>query len=209
MNQEQLLFVLRSFADVLPYRAPDFSKKTVCWYWYEEFKNYSIDDLKAVVRSLIKRLDHFPSISEMHNALGSIVISDESLAQTTSISIITAIRKFGWCNESEALAYIGEFGAKVVKAYGGWVCVCDHVTNENMSYFSHQIKETAQTILRTKEKCLPELPEETKKIIACIAESVSVGSGNEKRTRDPKTDLRLALKGKVQMLEELPWAYDD
>lgn|GEM_PF-5559678 len=195
---------------MLPYRAPDFTKKTVIWYWYEEFKNYAIEDVKSAIRSWISKSDHFPSIAEMHNALGSIVMSDESLAQTTSISIFTAIRKFGWCNESEALAYIGEFGAKVVKAYGGWVCVCDHVTNENMSYFAHQLRETAQNILRSKGKCLPELPAETKKIIACLADTISVGGFvNEKRTRNTTTDLRLALKGKVQVLEELPWTYDD
>lgn len=209
MNPEQFLFVMKSFAEVLPYRAPDFAKKTVSWYWFEEFKNYALDDIKCVVRAWIKKSDHFPSIAEFHTALGNVVVSDESLAQTTAISILTAIRKFGWCNESEAIAYIGEFGKKIVQFYGGWDAVCDSVTDDNITYFTHQIKETAQNLLRTKDRCIPELPESTKKIIACLAESVAVRSDNcEKRTRDTKTDLRLAIKGKIQELEELPWTYD-
>lgn len=194
MAPNDFLAVMKAFSEVLPWRAPDFSKHTVSWFWYEEFKQYALEDIKKGIRTWIAKSDHFPSICDFHGVLGNIRTSDEILAQTAATSIIAAVRRFGWCNAQEALEYIGDVGKKIVAMHGGWSAICETVTDENITYFTHQLRETGMSVVKTNGHCLPQLPEKTSRLVTQIMEAVEVEYGEKKRIGDTKRNLKLAIK---------------
>lgn len=208
MNRDEFATVISAYSAVQPRGAPNFSEKNVIWYWFEEFKNYSIDSIKKALRRHIAKSSFFPSISELHSSLGDGQISNETMAQITSMSIISAIRRFGWCNESDAMKYVGDLGEKVVRFLGGWNAVCDTVTDENLTYFSHQLKETCESVLKSNGTCLPELPVGNEEIVKQLAAELDRSPCSE-RIRNTETNLRLAFEKRIQSMEKLPGTDDD
>ncbi len=208
MERNEFATVIAAYAAVQPRGAPNFSEKNVIWYWFEEFKTYSIDAIKKALRRHIAKSSFFPSISELHSSLGDGQISNETMAQITSMSIISAIRRYGWCNEDDAMKYVGELGVKVVRFLGGWGSVCEMVTDDNLTYFSHQLKETCESVLKSNGSCLPELPVGNEEIVKQLAAEMDRSPRSE-RVRNTETNLRLAFEKKVQSLEKLPGADDD
>jgi hypothetical protein len=208
MDRNEFATVISAYAAVQPRGAPNFNEKNVIWYWFEEFKNYSIDSIKKALRRHIAKSSFFPSISELHSSLGDGQISNETMAQITSMSIISAIRRYGWCNESDALKYVGELGEKVVRFLGGWSAVCEMVTDENLTYFSHSLKQTCESVLKSNGSCLPELPVGNEEIVKQLAAEIDRRSTSE-RVRNPETNLKLAFDKRIQSLEKLPGTDDD
>jgi len=146
IDQEQFLRLLSCYTAIQPYRAPDFSRREVGWYWYQEFKFRSLEELRRALDTHVRKHDHFPSIREMNQALSG-KVDDDTISKVTSMNILAAIQKFGWCNWTEAKNYIGELGVKIVDRFGGWPNLCEMLTMDNFTYLQHQITEMTKSYL--------------------------------------------------------------
>lgn len=146
VDQDKFLRLMVCYASIQPYRAPDFSKQEVGWYWYQEFKFRSLEELKNAFDSHIRKQDHFPSLRELNQALSG-TLDDDTLSKITALNILGAIQKFGWCNWPEAKNYIGELGVKIVDRFGGWPNVCEMLTMDNYTYLQNYMREATKSYL--------------------------------------------------------------
>jgi len=53
--------------------------------------------------------------------------SNEDLAKEAAARTLNAVSKFGWSNQGEAKAYIGELGWRAVSRFGGWMYICQNL----------------------------------------------------------------------------------
>jgi hypothetical protein len=73
-------------------------------------------------------------------------LDDDALARDAASRIVAAVSKFGWCNSSDAKAYIGELGWRVVDRHGGWLYVCENLGRSlDVGMFQAQARELAKT----------------------------------------------------------------
>ncbi len=69
-------------------------------------------------------------------------ISAEIQAREIAARICAAVPKFGYCNSSEAKAFIGAHGWHVVQRQGGWSYICENLgRNLNPSTFQAQLRD--------------------------------------------------------------------
>lgn len=191
MDKEKFISLMRAYAAIQPWRAPDFTKPEVAWYYFQELKKYSWDELKIALDRHIKKSDHFPSLREIHLVAGNGQIDDSTKSSIIAMNIIAAIRKFGWNNYKEAMAYIGPEGEKVVNLMGGWQHLSDAISDSNLSYMQNTIKDNAASLLRSNYDFTPALPNgKAQQLIDGLVKDVST---DEKRTGHTKRNLRLAL----------------
>jgi hypothetical protein len=191
MDREKFMGLMRAYAAIQPWRAPDFTKPEVAWYYYQELKNYSFDELKIALDRHIKKADHFPSLREIHLVAGKGQIDDSTRSSIIAMNIIAAIRKFGWNNYKEAMAYIGPEGEKVVNLMGGWQHLSDAISDSNLSYMQNTIKDNAASLLRSNYDFTQALPSgKTQQLIEGLSRDVDTSS---KRVGNTKRNLRLAI----------------
>jgi hypothetical protein len=146
ISKDEFLKLIRIFSALQPYRSPDFSKMEVCWFWHQEFKRHSAQDLRNALSRFVRQHDHFPSIREMTTALAG--GNDlETMARVTAMNILGAVPKYGWCNLKEAEAYIGKVGMQIVDRWGGWVSFCEIVDAKNYSFLQTQLYEMAKACM--------------------------------------------------------------
>lgn len=207
MDKERFISMLRGYAAVQPWRAPDFTKNEVAWYYYQDLKKYQLEEIRSAFEKHIRKADHFPSLREIHSLCGQGQVDDSTRSSIIAMNIIAAIRKFGWSNPKEAMAYIGPDGERVVKLMGGWTHLSDAITDSNLSYMQNTIKDNALSLLRSGHDFNQALPEpKTHKLIEGLAKDCST---NEKRAGNTKRNLKLALVAGSQSLEELSRPEDD
>lgn len=78
--------------------------------------------------------------------------SKESMSNEAAGRIREAITKFGWCNQYEARAFVGELGWAVVERSGGWQYVCENHGKElNQTAFYAQSRDLAKSIAESAE----------------------------------------------------------
>jgi len=207
MDKERFISMLRGYAAVQPWRAPDFTKNEVAWYYYQDLKNYQLEEIRSAFEKHIRKADHFPSLREIHSLCGKGQVDDSTRSSIIAMNIIAAIRKFGWNNHKEAMAYIGNDGERVVKLMGGWTHLCDAITDSNLSYMQNTIKDNAISLLRSGHDFNQALPEpKAHQLIKGLIEDVSA---DKKGTRNTARNLKLALVTGSQSLEELPRPEND
>ena len=182
---------MRGYAAVQPWRAPDFTKNEVAWYFYQELKSYTIEEIRNALEKHIRKADHFPSLREIHSICGNGQVDDSTRSSIIAMNIIAAIRKFGWNNHKEAMAYIGPDGERVVKLMGGWTHICDAITDSNLSYMQNTIKDNAISLLRSGHDFQSALPNpKTQQLIEGLVKDVATET---KRAGYPARNLKLAI----------------
>jgi len=210
LDSDKFLSLVSGYAQIIPYRSPDFSSKAVAWYWYQEFKTKSLEDLRKAFDRHIKEADHYPSIRELNNLLSGTPDKD-TLARITAMNILGAIPKFGYCNWTEAKVYIGELGVKVVDRFGGWPTVCEMLLDDNFTYLQKIFCESAKSYLIFTSNPMTEglLPEGSKNVYALVsALSSSMDINTAKKVREG-THEPLALPEFADCprstVEDMPW----
>ena len=140
---EKFVKILQYYAKINPYRCPSFNSPAVVNFWHQEFGTLTVDQMKNAMDSLMRKLDHFPSISDLNNELGNGGTTLEEDSREAAARIIAAVSRYGYNNPKEAEEYIGELGWHVVKLSGGWVNVCESLTNSNTPQLSSQYRSLA------------------------------------------------------------------
>ena len=182
---------MRGYAAIQPWRAPDFTKPEVAWYYFQDLKKYTWEELKIALDRHVKKSDHFPSLREIHLVAGSGQIDDSTRSSIIAMNIIAAIRKFGWNNYKQAMAYIGPEGEKVVNLMGGWQHLSDAISDSNLSYMQNTIKDNAASLLRSNYDFTQALPSgKAQQLIEGLVQDVDQTS---KRAGHTKRNLRLAI----------------
>lgn len=103
----------------------------------------------AVEQIILDRNDRdpFPSPRTIKEKLHP-KVDDDALAIEAASRVIGAISKFGYCNPSEARAYVGELGWAIVDREGGWVALCEKVESRQLPSLRAQWRDLAKSILK-------------------------------------------------------------
>lgn len=201
MDKEKFIRLMSAYAQIQPWRAPDFSKPEVAWYYMQDLKVYDLETIKHAIDKHIHKSDHFPSLREIHNLAGKNAVDDQTRASIITMNLIGAVRKFGYNNHKEAMAYIGPEGEKVVTLMGGWSHFCDSLTDQNISYMQNIIKEYASSLLKSNYDFTAALPSGgAKLLIEGLANGCEV---SKKGAADTKRNTGLAVDKRIQGMEEL------
>jgi hypothetical protein len=148
VDREKFTRLLQGYSKIQPYRSPDFTDPIVINFWFKELHKESLQELNKFISNHIKKKDHFPSLREVLTYLDPTNNADnETLAKVTSMQIYNVICRIGYARWDDAKCVIGELGVKVVERYGGWVNLCEYITNDNQSFVVHHLSEITKSIL--------------------------------------------------------------
>lgn len=76
-------------------------------------------------------------------------VDAEAQAREVAARIQGAVVKFGWPNPTEARAYIGESGWRIVETRGGWSHLCQNLgTTIDPTAFEAQVREQAKADIK-------------------------------------------------------------
>jgi len=129
--------------------------------------------LQRLSRSL-KPGKGFPSVDEILESMGDGGSADEDKARDAASLIVAAVRRFGSVRQENLVEeYVGPLAWAVVKRQGGWLAVCESLTNQNIGLMQSQWRDLAKSLCslnRHGELRHIELPESTapnvKKLVA-------------------------------------------
>ena len=138
--------LLQIYATIQPYRAPDFSNKTVLEYWYREFSQTPLDQMKEALDYWMRNESHFPSIADIRKSFGMHKPDPDVQSRQIAATIIAALAKFGWNREKEAKEALGPFIWQVVVGSGGWQTLTD-MTYANQATITAQMRELAKSLI--------------------------------------------------------------
>ena len=110
----------------------------------------SLDDLAPgdvlrVLREWVKRNKSFPMPSDLREAITP-VVSDLDDGRDIASRVIKSIARYGWNNPEAAKNYIGEIGWECVSRMGGWVTLCQELSDENRGILVAHIRDLAVTL---------------------------------------------------------------
>lgn len=73
-----------------------------------------------------------------------------SLAIEAASRAMSAVRKFGWCQQRSAREYIGELGWQAVQRFGDWEYVCQHLGTHTLplTTFQAQIRDLCESTIK-------------------------------------------------------------
>lgn len=118
------------------------------WEMYlKAFERTDFQAIKKVMEEFFK-CSKFPSVNDILSRIGEKEISSEEKARLLSQNVISAIAKYGWCNEKDAKEHFGP-DWDIVTGFQDWRLLCN-LTNEDLSTFSAQFRSYAEIRLREK-----------------------------------------------------------
>jgi hypothetical protein len=121
---------------------------TVLAIYIQSFNKTEFHGIKRVMMEFIK-CGKFPTINDILSRIGEKDISPEERARILSQEVITAIGKFGWCNEREAKEHFGP-DWDIITGFQGWGLLCN-ITNDDLSIFSAQFRQYAEIIYKRRD----------------------------------------------------------
>lgn len=102
-----------------------------------------LNALKAWARS--SKLNRHPLPSEVRDVVEARPEAKD-VGRELALRIREAVTKFGWPNGSEARAFIGEHGWRVVEGMGGWLHICENLgVNIQESTFLAQCRDALES----------------------------------------------------------------
>lgn len=127
----------------------------------EDLSDIPMDRLKAAFLKVRRdpKVVRFPLPAHIRSIAEPVAVTDEQQALEAVSRIIVALGKYGHTNPAQAQEYIGSLGWEVVKREGGWLQVCERVTNDDLPIIRAQMREMAKSIIaRSKAGTLNEAP---------------------------------------------------
>jgi hypothetical protein len=106
--------------------------------WFEAFSDFSIDQFAAAAKSVMATRVYkgMPTIAELRNAASGQV---EDIAQVEAGKVLSAISSVGAYN---SVAFDNPTTTAVIRQiYGGWVKLCQELTEEKKSVFIGQFRK--------------------------------------------------------------------
>jgi hypothetical protein len=144
--------------------------------YIQSFNKTDYQAIKKVMMEFIK-CGRFPTINDILSRIGEKDISPEERARTLAQEVISAIGKFGWCNEKDAKNHFGP-DWDVITGFQGWGLLCN-LQNDDLSTFSAQFRNYAE--IRLKEKQAAEIKGELKTGEAINVEAKAIVAAHIKR----------------------------
>jgi len=122
----------------------------------------SLDDLHpeavlGVLRDWVKHNKAFPMPSEIRESL-SPKTTDLDDGRDIASRVIKSVSRFGWNQPLQAKLYIGEIGWECVSRMGGWVTLCQELSDENKGILVAQIRDLAVTLKKKDANGTLDLP---------------------------------------------------
>lgn len=127
-------------------------------YWREKLEDHVVEmyaeDLAEFapeqIASALKQMRRDPKVRRFPlpaeiAALIAPPITPEDDAKEAATRILGAVPKFGWANPTDARAYIGELGWRVVEMQGGWQYLCETLKPSMVPTLQAQFRELAKT----------------------------------------------------------------
>ena len=147
MEKPRLVAGLKKMAKVLPRNAVDFSDVFVCDVWCDRFDGISENEFLFALKKSAATMDYFPTIRQFAVICGlerSGTIKDQSteIAQ----KIIGCVSKYGYTNPLPAENEIGPIGWVVVKNFGGWNHICETMTDDSLTTWSAQLRDSIGSV---------------------------------------------------------------
>jgi hypothetical protein len=113
-------------------------------------QSFNKTDFQAIKKVMVEffKCSKFPSVNDILSRIGEKEISPEERARTLAQEVISAIGKFGWCNERDAKNHFGP-DWDIITGFQGWGLLCN-LQNDDLSTFSAQFRNYAEIRLREK-----------------------------------------------------------
>lgn len=118
--------------------------------YVEDLSDLEIGAIKYTLTQMRRdpKVRRMPLPAEIREMIRPAQISDDDQAREAAARILTAISRFGWNNHERARAYVGELGWAVVQAQGGWMQLCEEVTDSRVGTYQAQWRDLAASIQR-------------------------------------------------------------
>ena len=128
--------------------------------YVEDLEDLALADVQRVLRELRRdpKTTRMPLPAVVRARIVPEAMSDEDLAIEAVNRIFEAVARWGWNNAARAKLMIGELGWKVVEMDGGWLTVCQELTEDNKGTFRAQWKGLALVQIRRAKAGILEAP---------------------------------------------------
>lgn len=115
--------------------------------YVEDLISLSPEELHTAVRDYRRRPENkwFPLPAELIGLVRPDVSPEQNAIDAVS-RIVESVSKFGPYRTVDAKSNIGELGWKVVQRDGGWINVCQNLTEDNLGTTRAQWREMAKSI---------------------------------------------------------------
>lgn len=159
MTQQEKNEVAIVLANMATYFGKDITKPVISMM-VEDLSDLNFQDVLNAFTAYRKNPKNisFPlpaKIREIINPTQSV----DGMANEAASRIRKAIVDFGWCNPSQARAYIGELGWRIVERSGGWMYVCEnHGVELNPLTFHAQARDLAKAIVESEGMGIGDMP---------------------------------------------------
>lgn len=148
-GEEQFKQLLEAIAHVA---GVNLSPITVSLYDKHLGQKYGYDQVNPYLEKYCveaPRTRRLPAVSEIEEAMGAKQPSTEDMAREVVALIESALSRFGYPNESQAMTHIGTLGREIIHDMGGWVPFCMSIDSyDQMPSIRKQIRELAEAKLR-------------------------------------------------------------
>jgi hypothetical protein len=108
-----------------------------------------LEEIKlCIVEQVSGELTKMPGVKDFKMRMGIEVEPDKKdQAREAAAKILEAVGKFGYPNWQPARDFMGSLAAEVVKRQGGWVAICESITNQNKYMLQAQWRDLALALL--------------------------------------------------------------
>lgn len=147
MNKIDFLKICKATAEILNYGAPNFDNPNVLEFWWGEFKSYSYEDVKNAFSEAIRTQRMFPVIKDIREILDGPTLTRDDTASKIAATIWGCLSKHGSSFPDRAEQEIGAAGWRVVQQNGGWLNLCNTITDDQRTYMINTWTRQAKAAL--------------------------------------------------------------
>ena len=137
--------VMKLFSLMFAFYQKEVQTQVLAMYAHD-LREFSYEEIERAFE--IYRDDPANKFPPMPAALKKILrpqIDPHSIANDVASKVHGAVSKFGWNQPQAARAHIGEIGWEVVREYGGWEYICQHLGLAlDIGTFRAQVRETVK-----------------------------------------------------------------
>ena len=132
MKPEKANKFANAFGTLASYFEKEISQQLTNLYW-ENLKQYPIEDIESAFSKAIATLRFFPKIIEIHELMGCGPGKIEDVAQVQADLVIKAIRQIGAYQSVDIKDPVTK--AVIVSCYGGWIRMCEELLEVDEKWY--------------------------------------------------------------------------
>lgn len=180
MSNKELANYLKRLAMAIPKGAPK-DLDGLSFAWGQKFADVTPEAMEILLDQAMETFEYFPSLKELKDMLMG---SAEDKAKEIGQVIWAALGRYGsqMSRMNEIKAAIGPLGEQVVNAMGGWLHLCETLTDDQRGTFIAQTRDLALAMQRkpvvSQSPTLPSTGAAVHRQIADLADRFSLGSAS-------------------------------